>query len=69
MTDVVPALERLEDENAELRERVRTLTSEVEGEREARSRLDNCLRQKDAAMGELFRRLDAANVDCSDLIS
>lgn len=32
------------------------------------ARLSRALRAKDEAMGELFRRLDAAGVDCSDLI-
>lgn len=38
------------------------------GEQEARSRLDHALREKDEAMSELFRRLDAFGVDYSDLI-
>lgn len=45
------------------------LTRERDGEREAREKCSSALRQKDEAMGELFRRLHAARVDCSDLIS
>lgn len=45
------------------------VTRERDGEREAREKCSAALREKDEAMGELFRRLKAANVDCSDLIS
>lgn len=45
------------------------IKAEIEGEREGRARLDDALRQKDAAMGVLFERLAKAGVDCSDLIS
>lgn len=48
---------------------IEALQAEIEGEREARNRLDNALRAKDAAMGELFKRLSAAGVDYSDLLS
>ena len=37
-------------------------------EREAREKSEAALRQKDAAMGVLFDRMRAANVDFSDLI-
>jgi len=40
----------------------------LEGEREARIRLDAACRQKDEAMGVLFDRLNAAGVDYSDLL-
>lgn len=44
------------------------LLREIEGERDARQKLDRALREKDRAMGELFHRLQNAGVDCSDLI-
>ncbi len=46
-----------------------TRTNERDGEREARERCSDALREKDAAMGVLFKRLSHAGVDCSDLIS
>lgn len=42
---------------------------ELAGEREAHAKTRNALEAKDKAMGELFARLEAAGVDCSDLIS
>lgn len=44
------------------------LRVEIEGEREARGKLDHALQAKDRAMGILFDRLTRAGVDCSDLI-
>ena len=41
---------------------------QLEAERDRAARLDTALRAKDSAMQELFRRLDAAGVDTSDLI-
>ncbi len=41
----------------------------IDGEREARHKLEAALTAKDKAMGVLFERLTAAGVDCSDLIS
>lgn len=41
---------------------------ECEGEREARHKCEAALRGRDAAMGVLFERLNAAGIDCSDLI-
>lgn len=43
--------------------------SQLAAERTACRRLDDALRKKDLAMAELFRRLDAAGVDYSDLVS
>lgn len=54
------------DETAQL---IRRLKAELDGERNARHVAEKCLRNKDEAMGELFKRLDAAGVDYSDLIS
>lgn len=42
--------------------------AQLEAERDRATRLDAALRLKEAAMEELFRRLDAAGVDTSDLI-
>ena len=42
---------------------------ERDGERDAREKSDRALRGKDEAMGELFRRLQAAGLDVSDLVS
>jgi hypothetical protein len=41
---------------------------ERDGEREARRKYEAALTTKDKAMGVLFERLNAAGVDCSDLI-
>ncbi len=53
---------------AGLQQRLVVAERERDGEREAREKLDRAYQQKDQAMGELFRRLDRAGVDCSDLI-
>lgn len=45
------------------------LERELDGEREARHKLEIALREKDKAMQILFERLQKAGVDCSDLIS
>lgn len=42
--------------------------AELEAERDARKRSEKALRQKDAAMSELFRLLDRNGVDYSHLI-
>ena len=42
---------------------------QIESERDARQKAEAALRQKDAAMTELFRRMDKAGVDYSDLLS
>lgn len=47
----------------------RYFKAQIASEREARQKTEAALRQKDAAMSELFRRLDQAGVDYSDLIS
>lgn len=44
-------------------------TRERDGEREAREKIEAAYRKQDTAMGVLFDRLNAAGVDCSDLIS
>jgi len=38
-------------------------------ERDAREKMDDALRRKDRAMSVMFKRLDKAGVDYSDLIS
>lgn len=48
---------------------VRDMTKERDAERERAEKLEIALRHKDEAMGELFKRLEKANVDFSDLIS
>jgi hypothetical protein len=45
-----------------------SLRGQRDSEREAREKLDSALRQKDIAMSVLFKRLDMARVDYSDLI-
>lgn len=49
-------------------EDIQRLARELESERDAREKLDRCLREKDTAMRVLFDRLKKAGVDCSDLI-
>ena len=44
-------------------------TRERDGEREARGKIERAYRKQDKAMGVLFERLNAAGVDCSDLVS
>lgn len=41
---------------------------ERDSERDARERADRALREKDRAMSVMFKRLDKAGVDYSDLI-
>lgn len=48
---------------------IEQLLAECDGEREARNKCEAALSAKDDAMGVLFQRLQAAGVDCSDLIS
>ena len=48
---------------------IEDLFRKLEGEREARHKCEVALTAKDKAMGVLFERLNAAGVDCSDLIS
>jgi hypothetical protein len=60
------------ESDAALAGRLKTLADAAEGalsEREERDKLSRALAAKDEAMGELFRRLDAAGVDYSDLVS
>lgn len=47
---------------------INRLIAELEAERCEREKLSKGMRSKDEAMGVLFQRLAAANVDCSDLI-
>lgn len=55
-------------ENGDLRLNIARLSDEAADARSREARLSGYLREKDAAMGELFKRLHAAGVDCSDLI-
>ncbi|MCF8533854.1 MAG: hypothetical protein K9G48_12680 [Reyranella sp.] len=48
---------------------VERLIAARDSEREARSTVEKALARKDEAMGVLFKRLDAAGVDYSDLLS
>ena len=50
-------------------EQVKRLIADRDNEREARWKLEKAFNEKDKAMGVLFERLNAAGVDCSDLIS
>ncbi len=52
-----------------LADRCASLDRVILGERKERQKCSDALRAKDAAMGVLFERLNAAGVDCSDLIS
>lgn len=52
-----------------LQSRLADVERERDGEREARGRIDSALRQKDAAMGVLVKRLSENHIDCSDLMS
>lgn len=52
----------------EMEKEFKRLERERDGEREAREKADHALRRKDSAMSIMFRRLDKAGVDYSDLI-
>ncbi len=47
---------------------IERLKAERDSERDARHKADDALRQKDRAMSVMFKRLDKAGVDYSDLI-
>lgn len=47
---------------------IERLRGERDSERDARQKADDALRQKDRAMSVMFKRLDKAGVDYSDLI-
>lgn len=53
----------------EIGDEFRRLERERDSERDAREKMDDALRRKDAAMSVMFKRLDKAGVDYSDLIS
>ena len=63
--EIMRAEQRLRELEVELTQRTR----ERDGEREAREKIERAYREKDAAMGVLFERLNKAGVDCSDLFS
>ena len=50
-------------------EQVQRLIAAKDSEMDARQKCEVALTKKDKAMGVLFDRLDAAGVDCSDLVS
>lgn len=52
----------------EMEKEFKRLERERDGEREAREKSDHALRQKDSAMSIMFRRLDKAGIDYSDLM-
>lgn len=54
---------------ADLAIRLKAAEAELKAARIEYSKCDNCLREKDRAMGVLFARLSKAGVDCSDLMS
>lgn len=49
-------------------DQIERLKGDRDSEREARHKADAALRQKDAAMSRLFKRMEKAGVDFSDLI-
>lgn len=49
-------------------DQIERLKADRDSERDARHKADDALRQKDRAMSVMFKRLDTAGVDYSDLI-
>ena len=73
MTHYTTLVQRCRQTNSLLADEIdaefRRLERERDSERDAREKCDAALRQKDRAMSVMFKRLDKANIDYSDLIS